>query len=56
MTDQKERLKKHDIFGNLKEGEKPRELTAEELEKLHALMRGLSDEKPLKQITERAGV
>lgn len=45
-------IQKHDIFGNLKEGEKPRELTAEELEKLHALMRGLSDEKPLKQLTD----
>ena len=42
---------KHDIYGNLKEGEKPTDVTPEEALKLHALMRGLSDEKPLKQLT-----
>ena len=43
-------IQKHDIFGRLKEGEKARELSTEEMLKLQALMRGLSDEKPLKQI------
>ena len=43
-------IQKHSIFGNLKEGEKGRELTLEELEKLNALMKGLSDEQPLLQI------
>ena len=48
-------IQKHAIFGNLKEGEKAAELTPEELEKLHALMRGLSDEQPLKQLTDGVG-
>lgn len=43
-------FQKHRIFGNLKQGEKAVELPLEELEKLSALMRGLSDEQPLKQI------
>ena len=43
-------IQKHSIFGNLKEGEKAAELTLEERAKLNALMRGLSDEQPLKQL------
>lgn len=43
-------IQKHKIFGNLKDGEKGKELSAEELEKMYALMHGLSDEQPLKQI------
>lgn len=43
-------IQKHRIFGNLKDGEKGTELSAEELEKMYALMHGLSDEQPLKQI------
>lgn len=43
-------FQKHRIFGNLKEGESGKELSDEELEKMYALMHGLSDEQPLKQI------
>lgn len=43
-------IQKHRIFGNLKDDEKGKELTNEELEKMHALMQGLSDETPLLQI------
>lgn len=43
-------IQKHGIFGRLKEGEKPRELSEKEMAKLQALMRGLSDEQPLKQL------
>lgn len=43
-------IQKHRIFGNLKDGEKGKELSDEELEKMYALMRGLSDETPLLQI------
>lgn len=43
-------IQKHRIFGNLKDGEKGKELSTEELEKMYALMHGLSDETPLLQI------
>lgn len=43
-------IQKHRIFGNCKDGEKGKELSDEELEKMYALMRGLSDETPLLQI------
>lgn len=43
---------KHKIFGDLENGEEPTELSPEEEEKLFALMRGLSDESPQKQIEE----
>lgn len=43
-------IQKHRIFGNLKDGEKGKELSNEELEKMYALMRGLSNETPLLQI------
>ena len=43
-------IQKHRIFGNLKDDEKGKELTNEELEKMYALMQGLSDETPLLQI------
>ncbi len=49
-------FQKHQIFGNLKEGESGKELTPEELEKLNNLIRGLSDEQPLKQIEGGAKV
>lgn len=45
-------FQKHRIFGELKEGEQGRELSREELLKMEALMRGLSDETPLAQITD----
>lgn len=44
-------IQKHALYGNLKDGEKPRELTKEELEKMNALIKGLSDDQPLKQLT-----
>lgn len=47
-------IQKHSIFGHLKDGQKVKELSDEELEKMYALMRGLSEEQPLKQITGRA--
>ncbi len=43
-------IQKHRIFGKLKDGEKGDELPPEEWEKLCALMNGLSDEQPLKQL------
>lgn len=43
-------IQKHRIFGNLKDGEKGKELSNEELEKMYALMRGLSNETPMLQI------
>lgn len=43
-------IQKHRIFGNIKDGEKGKEFSDEELEKMYALMRGLSDERPLLQI------
>lgn len=48
-------FQKHRIFGNLKEGESGMELSPEELLKLKFLMNGLSDEQPLKQLTDGAG-
>ena len=43
-------IQKHEIFGKLKNGEKGKELSYEELEKMRALMKGLSDETPLLQL------
>ena len=43
------------IFGNLKDGESGAEFSPEELLKLELMMKGLSDEKPLKQLTGGAG-
>ena len=43
-------IQKHELFGQLKEGEKGREISAEERAKLYAMMNGLSDESPLLQI------
>jgi len=43
-------IQKHRIFGNLKDGERGEELSPEELQKMYALMGGLSDEQPLKQL------
>lgn len=45
-------IHKHALFGDLKPGEKGSELTAEEWEKMQALLKGLSGEKPTLQITE----
>lgn len=49
-------FQKHRIFGNLKDGESGAELSPEELLKLELMMKGLSDEQPLKQLTDGAGV
>lgn len=48
-------FQKHRIFGNLKDGESGAELSPEELLKLELMMKGLSDEQPLKQLTDGAG-
>lgn len=45
-------IQKHRLFGELKDGEKGEECTAEELLKLERLMYGLSDESPLRRITD----
>lgn len=45
-------IQKHQIFGNLKDGEKATELSPEELEKLYSLMGALSDEQPLLAIED----
>lgn len=45
---------KHDLFGDLKEGEEGTELSKEELLKVYAMMAGLSDEKPVLQIEGKA--
>ena len=47
-------FQKHRIFGNLKDGESGEELSPEELLKLELMMKGLSDEQPLKQLTDGA--
>lgn len=49
-------IQKHKIFGNLKAGETGQELTPEEIAKLNALMNGLSDEQPLKALTDGGSV
>ena len=43
-------FQKHQIFGSLKEGESGTELTDEEMLKLNFLIKGLSDEQPLKAL------
>ena len=43
-------IQKHEIFGSLKEGEKPTELPKAEMFKISNLMKGISDETPIKQI------
>lgn len=45
-------IQKHSLFGKLKDGEKGRELSPEELAKMAALMDGLSSEQPLKQLSD----
>lgn len=47
-------FQKHRIFGNIKDGESGAELSPEELLKLELMMKGLSDEQPLKQLTDGA--
>ena len=47
-------LQKHRIFGSVKYGESGAELSPEELLKLELMMKGLSDEQPLKQLTDGA--
>lgn len=47
-------IQKHRLFGSLKAGEKPGEMSYEELSKMFALMEGMSDETPLKQIPEKS--
>lgn len=41
-------IQKHRIFGTLKDGEKPKEVSYEELAKMGVLMQGLSDDTPRK--------
>lgn len=43
-------IQKHQIFGELKEDETPTPTTEEEQMRIYALMNGLSEEQPLKQI------
>lgn len=43
-------IHKHQLFGELKEGEKGTQLSPEEELRLFSIMRGLSDEKPVLQI------
>lgn len=43
-------IQKHELFGELKKGEKAQEIAEEERAKLLAMMKGLSDESPLPQI------
>lgn len=43
-------IQKHEIFGSLKEFEKPKELPEAEISKICNLMKGISDETPIKQI------
>ena len=45
-------VQKHNIFGEIKPDETPTPATDDELSQIHALMNGLSDEQPLKQIEE----
>jgi len=44
-------VQKHNLFGELKEGEKGAEISLEELEKMHSLMRGLDNVTPTRQLT-----
>lgn len=45
-------IQKHRIFGELKEGEKPSEISDEELAKMFSMMQCLSDETPMKRLKE----
>ncbi len=45
-------IQKHNLFGDLKEGEKPMEISPEDRKKIFAIMNGLSSETPLIQITD----
>ncbi len=45
-------IQKHEIFGNLREGQTARKLSPEELAKLETLMNGLSNEQPLRQLMD----
>lgn len=48
-------IQKHELFGKLKDGESPAQIDKEELLKMSILQGGMSDEKPLKQITGGGG-
>lgn len=43
-------IQKHNLFGELRDGDEPTPTSDEELSQIYALMNGLSDEQPLKQI------
>lgn len=45
-------IQKHELFGELKEGQEGKEMSPEDLDKLHNMMRGLSSETPLLRITD----
>lgn len=44
-------IQKHELFGSLKDGEKPQEMPNDERLRLAFMQRGMSDEQPLRQIT-----
>lgn len=46
-------IQKHELFGELKDGEQPQERSEEEILKLGLFASGMSDETPLKQIPEK---
>ncbi len=48
-------IHKHDIYGSLKEGEKGREISSEEIKKMALFMVGLSDEQPVKALSDGKG-
>lgn len=48
-------IQKHEIFGNAGKGEHSQQLTNEELTKMFAMMNGLSDDQPLKQLADKKG-
>lgn len=48
-------IQKHAIFGQLKDGEHPAAIDEEELLKMRLMQQAMSDERPLKQITDGGG-
>lgn len=47
-------IQKHELFGELKDGEEGQEMSDEDYFKMRNLMRGMADETPLRQIEGRA--
>ena len=46
-------IQKHSLFGNAGKGEPSKRYTDDELKKIFALMNGLSDDQPLKQLADK---